>query len=179
MTTIKEIAELRGVTEHTVRRWIAECDLDPDGYKKNDRGSDSPLYSLEKLDAAMSGFRDKKLISQLSADTQRTVAYGFIERYGTPEEKAALRAYIDQQDRLLEYKDKVIEEQLEDIKLISASLACAEDKINETENEVWEARNEYNKLLRLTPDKYKSKEQRDWDRATSSSSLRWMFEGRK
>jgi predicted transcriptional regulator len=120
LLTIKEIAEARGVTEHTVRRWAAECDLDPDGYKKNDRGSASPLYSLEKLDAAVSGFHDLKVIAQLSADTKLLLAKGILVKDLSFEELVHIVANQQEQlehkqeQLLLAYKDTARVEQERD-----------------------------------------------------------------
>jgi hypothetical protein len=168
LMTVKEIAEAKSISERMVRYNLAETGLEPEMVDSSAHGKPKLFYSLDKYEAVTSHLSDQKLISQLSADTQRTVAYGFIERYGTQEERQALRDFIDKQDKLIEYKDKLIKEQQEDIKLIAASCAIAEDEMHA-------AKREYSKLLRYVPDKYKSKEQRDWESAIPTSQLAWMF----
>jgi predicted transcriptional regulator len=100
LMTVAEIAEAKGTSERTIRRMIAEVDIDPEELKINQQGGrPTPYYKLSILDAALSDFKDSKLIEQTSDKTKVKFLIGHVELEGTEEQKKAIRAWIDQKDQ--------------------------------------------------------------------------------
>jgi hypothetical protein len=94
--TMLEIANIKDVSEKTVYRWIGAVCMPPVGFKKNGQGSDSPLYNLHELEDALAELNRGKTIDNLSEDDRKSFGTGYIERYGTSEERELMRAWVDE-----------------------------------------------------------------------------------
>jgi transposase-like protein len=183
LLTIQQLAEHYGVATSTIRRWIADCEIDVAMVSTD--STHTNYYELSRFTTAVSKRKRQEAISKLPSDLQQAVKTGLVVETlkQTPSGRQQLEAmmiglryvYGDIDTEMLEAKIEAEPELVEVLAQIP-ELKAENERLNDIA--LSNAR-EYNKLLKYVPDQHKSKEQRDWDRATSSSSLRWMFEGRK
>jgi predicted transcriptional regulator len=161
LVSVAEIAEKEGVSEKTVRYWMAEMVFEPEELRINPQGSRTPLYSWTKWELQLPIYREQKVIEKLSDSGKLKFMIGHIELEGTEEQVAAIRGYIDGLRLQLENKN-------EELKMIT-------DSRDHYEEMALSNAREYNRILKYVPEHLKTKQQRDWENAPSASSLiAWM-----
>jgi DNA-binding transcriptional regulator YhcF (GntR family) len=154
LLTIVELAEMYKVSTQTVRRWLADVELDPEGYKKNSAGSDSPLYSKSRLDVEMSKRNDLKHLNELSDLVQQLIKEGLV---ALSREQLEMQ-YIEEQTR----HALQIEDYMHQIGRLQLSLNSAEEEVLFRGRVANNANNALEDALRELGDKRLSQEQIAW-----------------
>jgi transcriptional antiterminator len=91
--TVQQLAEKYAVSTKTIRRWIADAELEPDELVIPKTGGHKvPLYSIDQVDANV----HLKEVGELKSDTSKLkFMIGHVELEGTNEQRKAIRDYVD------------------------------------------------------------------------------------
>jgi ribonucleotide monophosphatase NagD (HAD superfamily) len=108
LMTIAELAQSENVSTKTLRNWLAECEIDPTGFKKNLTGSDSPIYDVQSVKLKFQAFKDFRLANKMSDQGKLKFMIGHVELEGTSQQRDALRNYVDELYGHIEHQDKKI-----------------------------------------------------------------------
>jgi hypothetical protein len=108
LMTNKELAVYYYVAERTIRRWIADADIEPEELRINPQGSKTPLYSQSKLDTYVQLMDTESMKADA---TKLKFMIGHIELEGTIEQREGIRAFIDNLQKQLAITEQALLEE--------------------------------------------------------------------
>lgn len=165
LMTVQQIAENKGVTERTVRNWIASCEIDPEMLQEQERGGKPvPWYDLDRMESALSVRIDISLASKMSDTGKLKFMTGSavvaMIADGDDEQFIDACAFLD---TLLPGLGSAMNDKIQDILFKGRVEACGANQ------ERFKIMRLYDKLIDNCPDKYLDDTQLSRKRATTET----------
>jgi transposase len=109
LMTVQQLAEKYNVSTKTIRRWIADAEIEPAELVIPKAGGHRiPLYSRDQVDTSVHLIETKELKSDTS---KLKFMIGHIELEGTEQQRQSIREYIDNMQAQVEESKRLLLEE--------------------------------------------------------------------